>query len=43
MTKKNGAMTMSEAGPSRTTTKPGLFSGGFDLGRLLLEGAPSSR
>ena len=38
MTKKNGTMTMSEAGPSRTSTKPGMFSGGFDLGRLLLEG-----
>src|SRR6195952_3775487 len=38
MTKKNGALTMTEAGPSRKLTRSGPFSGGVDVGRLLLEG-----
>jgi len=46
MIKKNGALTMTEAGPSRKSTHPGLFSGGVDVGRLPLEGrafSPLSR
>lgn len=38
MSKKNGAMTMTEAGTSIKSARPGMFSDGFDLGRLLLEG-----
>jgi erythritol transport system permease protein len=38
MHKKNGALTMTEAGPSLKAMRPPRSGGGIDLGRLLLEG-----